>query len=342
MMLTKSFVERVYFINKGETMSEILVNWDLLRNSSDPVAIIPDGVTTIPVRGMLASSATTVQLPFKTLERIEREAFRHSNIEKIFIPQRVTVGKSAFECASLKNVHSHQTIIEEYTFSNCSSLTEVILNETEIIRQRAFSNTAIKKIDIPDTVEEIGKFVFYNCIHLQSVKMPKKLDKISESMFCGCVSLTDLTLPEQIEKIEDSAFGACENLKTVTIPEGCKEIEYGAFKSCKKLETLKLPMSLERVGKNIIEKCDSLRELQIPYKAFGQFIKSNDLPLSLQKIIFDDFTLESDDLGNFKIQAGQLKGTRLEDFEKALISIPTKADWTKFLKILAEYISYII
>ena len=61
------------------------------------------------------------------------------------------------------------TIIEDYAFKDCDSLTSVT---------------------IPDTVTSIGEFAFYGCDALTSVTLPNSITSIEPWVFCSCPYLT--------------------------------------------------------------------------------------------------------------------------------------------------------
>lgn len=68
------------------------------------------------------------------------------------------------------------------------------------------NNTTIKKVVIPDTVEEVGQACFQGCTALEEVVLPAPLKKIGDMMFYGCESLTTLNIPEAVEEIGIFAF----------------------------------------------------------------------------------------------------------------------------------------
>ena len=92
------------------------------------------------------------------------------------------------------------------------------------------------KINIPDSVEEIGCRAFYNCKDLQEVNLPKNLTMIKKLTFDGCTSLEHIELPETLLSIGESAFRDCRNLKTVVLPASLIAMEKEIFWWC---ETMK-------------------------------------------------------------------------------------------------------
>lgn len=88
------------------------------------------------------------------------------------------IGNNAFNgCKSLESVTLGENIeiIGWNTFVDCISLSNIIIpNSVKQIGFNAFENTAIKEIEIPSSIEEVGAAVFYNCPKLTDVYLPFK------------------------------------------------------------------------------------------------------------------------------------------------------------------------
>ena len=93
------------------------------------------------------------------------------------------------------------------------------------IEDRAFEETAIKEIKIPNGVTKIGESAFEYCYHLQSVTIPDSVTEIGENAFAS-TKLSDVVLPESLETIGGDAFHST-SLKKINIPPSVKKI--GAY-----------------------------------------------------------------------------------------------------------------
>ena len=74
-----------------------------------------------------------------------------------------------------------------------------------MIESRAFANcTALKSIQFPVSLSQIGAWAFSNCEKLSSVKIPESVTSISNGAFSGC-ALTSVTVSRNC-KVHESAF----------------------------------------------------------------------------------------------------------------------------------------
>lgn len=169
-------------------------------------------------------------------EKIDDYAFANCNsLETIAMGYSVkTIGKWAFSmCTSLDTIALTSSLknIDEAAFNGCGSIVNVCYYGTiedwcNITFEDEFANPMkpaanfmmcdeennlyqVKKIEIPGTVETIGKYQFYGFDNLTSVK-----------------------LSEGTTTVEDSAFDDCELLKTITLPGSVNKLGLNAFSNC--------------------------------------------------------------------------------------------------------------
>lgn len=70
----------------------------------------------------------------------------------------------------------------------------------------------LKSVVIPEGVEVIGDYVFYNCPNLKTVILPESLKEIDQAVFNGCTALEEIIIPKTVSKIGKNAFAGCVNL----------------------------------------------------------------------------------------------------------------------------------
>ena len=154
-----------------------------------------------------------------------------TGLTEIIIPDSVALGAHVFSrCAGLTEI----TIPSGVTFgrdasnrycqfSNCTSLTQVIIN-CDVV-SRCFN------ID-----QEIS--VFYHCTSLSSVTLGEGITTIGSYAFQNAMWLTEITLPSTITTIGEYAFYGCTGLTTITIPDSVTSIGSLAFSYCSSLESI--------------------------------------------------------------------------------------------------------
>lgn len=107
---------------------------------------------------------TNINFP-KTLKTIEARSFRESGIKELIIDCDLdNIGETAFSCCyqlekiQIKSVKN----IKNYAFSSCYKVRSLILGEgLKCIRECAFSyNSSLKKLVLPNSLEEIGREAF--------------------------------------------------------------------------------------------------------------------------------------------------------------------------------------
>lgn len=106
------------------------------------------------------------------------------------------------------------------------------INGTQVtgIGSMAFSNcSSITNIIIPENVTTIGNSAFVGCSNLRQIEIPKGVITIGYSVFSGCTNLNNITIPEGVVSILDNAFESCDSLKKLDIPKGINNISNTAF-----------------------------------------------------------------------------------------------------------------
>ena len=79
------------------------------------------------------------------------------------------------------------------------------------LKKTPLSNNTVTSVVIPEGVEIVEKFAFYNCNALKTVTLPESCKTINHYAFSGCDVLTDVNF-EYVTVIGTSAFSNCESL----------------------------------------------------------------------------------------------------------------------------------
>lgn len=149
------------------------------------------------------------------------------------------------------------------------------------------SDMSIYGINIPNTVEYIGRGAFYKAAasgYAVTVHLPKNLKSVGDYAFYGCYCAffgTDraLIIPEGTEYIGRSAFYGCESIYSVSIPGTVKSLSPYAFYGCINIGGefddedeatppvkgyFELMEGIEYIGEKAFFGCTSIEKITIP------------------------------------------------------------------------------
>lgn len=247
-----------------------------------------------------------VTLP-STLKTIEMGAFNGcSSLADIILPDHLaSIGDIAFMgCTSLKQIAIPRTVTSfgRSVFHSCDSLERIDVDKDNqalvsvdgVLYNKRMS-TLIKYPDnktgdsysVPDTVEILGEYAFYNSAHLKQVFLHDGITKVSMNAFSdtamyndhrnyydggvyigNCLvglkdsSMTSFKVREGTRLIADYVFSEKgERLTSVYIPDGVKLIGSNAFAYCSRLVSVSVPESLTYISESAFFECTSLKNV---------------------------------------------------------------------------------
>lgn len=222
-------------------------------------------------------------------------------LTEVVLPESLTkIGNRVFEgCNSLKEITIPKNVNEcpgamatlgsAFEFSSIETVT--FEEGTEKVHNALFANCgSLKQINLPSTVNTIGKYAFYYCTGLEKVDLPEGVTSLETSCFAYCDKLNYICIPASVEsaggaisgaafercgletveftgkreEIPSSMFYDCNSLKTVILPSTLKSIGNTAFYSCDELSSITFPDGLERIGDGAFSDCYKLNEVTIP------------------------------------------------------------------------------
>ncbi len=108
----------------------------------------------------------------------------------------------------------------------------------------------LRRIILPERLEEIGERAFAYAIDLKDINFPSSLKAIKRRCFSDCISLSvnPLVISEGVEEIGYMAFVNCKSLTgKVILPTTLKKISDGAFFSTK-ISECNFPDGLQEIG----------------------------------------------------------------------------------------------
>ncbi len=174
------------------------------------------------------------------------------------------------------NQHGTATRIGPCAFANCHNL---------------------EKIELPDILTGIYKYVFYDCKSLKKISLHKNIRIIEAEAFYGCSGLEcimvdgsnnkyssqdgilynkerteiiyvpqaikgEVTIPQSITSIDRNAFAGCTNLKSIIISNSVKSIGSCAFFRCENLTSIIISDGVTSIGDYAFDGCTKLIQTQ--------------------------------------------------------------------------------
>lgn len=208
-----------------------------------------------------------------------------SKVEGVTVGENVTrIGEGAFmNSESLKSVtiaeNSRLTSVGKQAFSSCIGLGGVYIsdlaewcaitfeshNANPLYYARALyiNGVLATEIYVPESIQSIHPYTFYNCASLSKVALPDGLTEIGDSAFFQCAGLVYVALPDGITKIGDYAFDGCAGLAYVEIPNSVTRIGRRGFASCRSLQNIEIPDSVTEIGVSAFADCTGLLNVDI-------------------------------------------------------------------------------
>lgn len=195
--------------------------------------------------------------------------------EFVFPETVVSIGKNVFRNSAIETVTlpSKITLLPEYLFRDCSKL---------------------QHADIPVTVSEMPKGLFYNCSALQSVTFSNAIECIPDEFMYRCTSMQHFDIPVSVKRIGKNAFYDCDNIIAIDLPDGLTYIGDYAFGSCSALRAVELPVTVDTICANAFQGCTSTdiklhKGLSLKYIGSYAFnncdnLQMDTLPSTLQNI----------------------------------------------------------
>jgi len=110
--------------------------------------------------------------------------------------------------------------------------------------------TSIRELYLPDSLEELNRYVCGGFSRLTKVVFGKNLKTIGEYAFENCKELREIKFNEKLEYIGKCAFFG-SGLKELILPASLKKVENSAFANCADLLKVFIPKQIESVGSNV-------------------------------------------------------------------------------------------
>ncbi len=154
--------------------------------------------------------------------------------------------------------------IDSYAFYQTNTVKKVIIPETVTkIGYRAFRESKLEEITIPDSVIEIGGDAFYDCYYLTKITIPSTLQDLGTNAF-GMCSNANYTYYENAKYLgnDDNPYlilvARVTSSATVRVNDETKFISYNAYIYDSVLKNIYLPKSLVYIDECAFAYCSDL------------------------------------------------------------------------------------
>lgn len=166
----------------------------------------------------------------------------------LFLKHVRFIGRGAFSgMDNLKDIDLPNILLEipAFCFGCDDSLTSVdIPKSVSSIGEGAFFCSGLVEISLPDSVMNLGNFIFSTCKRLKRVQLSKYLTRIPLRTFSYCESLTHIDIPSKVKYIGERAFEGTSSLKSIRFRGKVNVISPSAFKDSS-IETIIIPWYLQ-------------------------------------------------------------------------------------------------
>lgn len=120
-----------------------------------------------------------------------------------------------------------------------------------IIGSGQFTESGLKELVIPDTVDLIGSALFWNCKSLQKVILPKHIEHLGNNMFCGAEALEVISMGK-VYTIGKNCFRDTTSLKSLEL-RNTREFGENCFKNSG-LTKLTLHGNVKKCSRNVFSR----------------------------------------------------------------------------------------
>ena len=253
-------------VAKGDSMFKSV-------NNSDPyylVLTLSNDGETITLPKVVADKNTVHVVTAGGLQ----QALHDAGIDAVSVTKLTitgTLGDTDFtylrdNCTSLNRLDLSRldiTILPEGALQGMSFEAVVLPDGLKEIKNIAFYSCALlRTLEIPESVETLGRWIVEGCNYLETVTLHNGLKTLSASTFYGC-SITSIHIPGTVTEIPEWCFQNCKNLETVYLHDGITSIGEAAFSNCYMLKSFTAPKSVTRIPDFAFNECKNLQFVKL-------------------------------------------------------------------------------
>ncbi len=162
------------------------------------------------------------------------------HISKIEFNKNLTViGESVFGLLNMKSLDLSDTNLE--IIGKCAffgaELEEIILPNTLVeIKNSAFANTKIEKMNFPESLQKLGKHVLLHNMEIKTIDLSKtSITCLENDVFTNVFNVDKILLPKNLKELECESL-AKSNIKNLYVPSSLES--FGPFASKTTIENI--------------------------------------------------------------------------------------------------------
>ena len=169
--------------------------------------VLPEGLKTIKDSAFFKCNGLKKIKPPTSLRTIGGSAFSETEFNAFSLERVKKIGNMCFSGSKIKEVYiSKDCRAGSLVFMGSKKLKKVTIEKgVKKISYGMFCDTALKTIDIPGSVFQIGEDAFADCKKLQKVTLHEGIKKVGKNAFYN-TSLKEITIPSTVTKLGKNAF----------------------------------------------------------------------------------------------------------------------------------------
>lgn len=308
-----------------------------LTNESPYFIIINDALLNIDLDTLIYFPINSSYKEFKVLPSVKiigkHAFFLCDNLELIHLPKSLLkMENNPFSgCSKLKldnkspNYHIIDDVIyDKFKTSVCGSLNSIdtdclnLLPVKKINRNCFWNCKGIRKIVLPETLEDIGYNPFVGCTNIEFESHTPYYRVINgvlynndmSKLICypGKLAVGDICIPDSVTKLERGAFSGCDKMTSISL-HNVNTISKTCFTNCDSLTNVYCSDLVTYIGEWAFAHCNNLKEVSV-YK--DCFIDNNAFINTNANIVKRDsrsnYVIESDNLYTLESMQESYKG----------------------------------
>lgn len=200
--------------------------------------VIPSSVTACEVDAFcFMRGLKSVSIPESVTSIGEFAFYENINLETLFLPDNITIlpASSVRFCYKIEYVKLPKGLTElgNSALAEAKLLTKIdIPTSLNATGKLVFGGSGLVKVELPDSLTNMGIALFQNCKSLKYAKLPSTLIDIPTHTFNNCENLVEVDYAENIKKIGTQAFNNCSNLHSFSLKSNVKELIIGQQALC--------------------------------------------------------------------------------------------------------------